>query len=166
EGKAQVPIGLVSQPNAPGMLMATFSGKVYEPGGDFSIDQFSVPYYPYTHFVGIKKPEGDYRGRLVTQRDHTLEIVSVDADGRPVDRSELIFEVFRLQWRWWWDRSGDNLAYYVSRNEDNPYKRQLVSTKNGKAQVHLNIPNDEWGRYYIRVRDPKSGHSAGSVTYF
>ncbi|GHE67214.1 alpha-2-macroglobulin family protein [Roseivirga thermotolerans] len=166
EGKAQVPIGLVSQPNAPGMLMATFSGKVYEPGGDFSIDQFSVPYYPYTHFVGIKKPEGDYRGRLVTQRDHTLEIVSVDADGRPVDRSELIFEVFRLQWRWWWDRSGDNLAYYVSRNEDNPYKRQLISTKNGKAQVHLNIPNDEWGRYYIRVRDPKSGHSAGSVTYF
>ncbi|WP_420385707.1 alpha-2-macroglobulin family protein [Roseivirga sp.] len=165
EGKAKVPISLVTQPNAPGMLMATFSGKVYEPGGDFSIDQFSVPFYPYTHFVGLKKPEGNRRGQLLTERDHVLDIVSVDAEGNPVDRSELVIEAFKLQWRWWWDRS-DNLAYYVSRNENSPYFRQRITTENGKAQVQINVPNEDWGRYYIRVRDIRSGHSAGSVTYF
>lgn len=165
-GNANVPISLVTQPNAPGMLMATFSGKVYEPGGDFSIDQFSVPFYPYTHFVGLKKPEGDRRGQLLTDENHTMQIVSVDAEGNPVDRSDLIVEAFKLQWRWWWDRSGDNLAYYVSRNENSPYFRQRVTTRNGKAQVQLSVPNNDWGRYYIRVRDTKSGHSAGSTVYF
>lgn len=165
-GYAQVNVGLGTQTEAPGVLRAVFSGKVYEPGGDFSIDQFSVPFYPYTHFVGVKQPEGDRRGQLVTAKDHTMQIVSVDAQGNPVDRSGLQFEVYKLGWRWWWDRSGDNIANYVGRNSRTPYLRKRVNTVNGRATVDVNIPDRDWGRYYVRVIDQNSGHSSGSVVYF
>ncbi|OEK01809.1 hypothetical protein BFP97_09895 [Roseivirga sp. 4D4] len=166
KGHADVNVSLNKKSNAPGMLTATFSGKVFEPGGDFSIDQFSIPFYPYESFVGIKKPEGDRRGQLLTDEDHMMQIVSVDAEGNPLDKKGLVLEVFKLNWRWWWDRSSDNLAYYISRNYNQPYDRQRVETVDGKASVKLNIPNRDWGRYYVRVRDIESGHSAGAITYF
>lgn len=165
-GHANVNVALNQKSQAPGMLMATFSGKVFEPGGDFSIDQFSIPFYPYSSFVGIKRPEGDRRGQLLTQKDHELEIVSVDVNGNVLNKDNLVLEVFKLSWRWWWDRSSDNLAYYISRNYNQPYDKQTVKTVNGKATVKLNIPNKDWGRYYVRVRDTESGHSAGAITYF
>ncbi len=34
--------------NAPGFLKANFVTRVFEPGGDFSIDRFSLPFSPYT----------------------------------------------------------------------------------------------------------------------
>ncbi len=166
KGHAQVNVALNQKSQAPGMLMATFSGKVFEPGGDFSIDQFSIPFYPYSSFVGIKRPEGDRRGQLLTEKDHQLEVVSVNAEGEPVDRNNLVLEVFKLNWRWWWDKSGDNLAYYVSKSYNSAYQRETIKTVNGKATVKLNIPNRDWGRYYVRVRDKDSGHSAGAITYF
>lgn len=166
KGFAKVNLAINKQRDAPGALTATFSGKVYEPGGDFSIDQFSIPYYPYTHFVGLKRPEGDRRGQLITDKKHTIDIVSVDAAGNPVDRDGLRFEVYKLDWRWWWDRSSDNLANYVGRNYNTASNRQDVKTKNGKATVEVNIPDNRWGRYYVRIMDLKSGHSSGSVIYF
>jgi alpha-2-macroglobulin len=165
-GHADVDIKLSTEANAPGALMATFSGKVYEPGGDFSIDQFSIPYYPYTSFVGIQTPEADRRGQLVTEKDQRINIVSVDANGKPVDRKNLQFEVYKLEWRWWWDSGDDYLANYVGNTYNRPFSTQQVSTVNGKASVTVNIPNRDWGRYYIRVIDPLSKHSAGSITYF
>lgn len=166
KGHANVNVSLNKKANAPGMLTATFSGKVFEPGGDFSIDQFSIPFYPFESFVGIKKPEGDRRGQLLTDEDHMMQIVSVDAEGKPLDKKGLVLEVFKLNWRWWWDRSSDNLAYYISRNYNQPYHRERVETIDGKASVKLSIPNRDWGRYYVRVRDTESGHSAGDIAYF
>lgn len=166
KGHANVNVALNKKTSSPGMLMATFSGKVFEPGGDFSIDQFSIPFYPYSSFVGIKRPEGDRRGQLLTQKDHQLEIVSVDSEGNPISKQGLVLEVFKLNWRWWWDRSNDNLAYYISRNYNSPYHKETIKTVNGMATVKLNIPNRDWGRYYVRVRDTESGHSSGAITFF
>lgn len=166
KGHADINVSMNKKANSPGMLMATFSGKVFEPGGDFSIDQFSIPFYPYESFVGIKKPEGDRKGQLLTEKDHMMEVVSVDGEGKPLDKKGLVLEVYKLNWRWWWDRSSDNLANYISRNYNQPYDRQRVETVDGKATVALNIPNGDWGRYYVRVRDTESGHSAGAITYF
>lgn len=165
-GYAKVNLNINKQRDAPGVLTATLSGKVYEPGGDFSIDQFSIPYYPYTHYVGLKRPEGDRRGQLVTDKDHTIDIVSVDAEGNPVDRSDLQFEVYKLDWRWWWDRSNDNLSNYIGRSYNTATNRQMVKTENGKASVKMSIPDNRWGRYYVRIMDLNSGHSAGSIIYF
>ncbi len=157
---------LNKQTNAPGKLMATFSGKVFEAGGDFSIDQFSIPFYPYDQFVGIRMPEGDRRGQLVTGKDHKVEVVTVDVDGNPVDRQNLRVEVYKLAWRWWWDRNRENLGSYIGRTYNRPIMTKTISTREGRGSVEVKIDDRSWGRYYVRVMDTQSGHSAGTIAYF
>lgn len=166
QGKAKVNIALNQQANAPGALRATFSGKVFEPGGDFSIDQFSIPYYPYEQFVGLKKPDGDSRGQLLTNKSHQFDVVVLNDRGQQINNAEVQVDVFKLNWRWWWDNSAENLSYYVGRNYSAPYLTSKVRVKNGKGNVSFEIPNADWGRYYLRVTDLKSGHSAGEIAYF
>ncbi len=65
---------------APGVLKANFEVKVFEPGGDFSIDHFSMPYHVFDSYVGVAAPEGDrLTGMLVTDKAHQVSIVNVNA---------------------------------------------------------------------------------------
>ena len=54
EGYTKINLDLTGTRNAPGALNAMLYGKVYEEGGDFSISNTSIPYYPYGEFRGIK----------------------------------------------------------------------------------------------------------------
>ena len=165
EGYTKLRIKLGKQTRAPGALKASFFGKVFEEGGDFSIKNISLPFYPYEVFVGIKIPEGDKRGILLTDEDHKVRLVTVDSEGNPVDRNRLKVQIYKLDWRWWWDNSYDNISSYVGSSYRKPLKEDFVNTKNGECIINLRINYPDWGRYYIKVSDPSSGHSAGHVVY-
>ncbi|NMM50401.1 alpha-2-macroglobulin family protein [Marinigracilibium pacificum] len=165
EGFAKVKVDLGDNDNAPGALNAVFYGKVYEEGGDFSISSTSVPYFPYSSFVGLKAPEGDKRGILLTDENHTIQIASVDAEGNPVSRDELKVTLYKLEWRWWWDNSYESISNYVGSSYNDPISTKTISTSNGKGEYTLRINEPEWGRYYLKVEDPESGHSAGDIIY-
>ncbi len=165
DGYAKVNINLGNTDNAPGALNAKLFGKVYEEGGDFSISSVTVPYYPFTSFVGIKAPEGDKRGILLTDEDHTIKIATVDSDGNAVSRSNVNVELYKLNWKWWWDNSYDYLSSYVGNSYKEPIQKQTIKTTNGSGSWKLRIDYPEWGRYYIKVTDPISGHSSGKIVY-
>ncbi len=165
EGYARVSMDLGDVDEAPGALRANFYGKVYEEGGDFSISSASVDYYPYPYFVGLKLPEGDKRGMLLTDQNHEVQIATVDADGNPVSRRGLQVEFYKLDWRWWWDTSTDYISNYVGRSYHRPVSKSKVNTVNGTGKWTLRLNHPDWGRYYVRVVDPESGHSAGQVVY-
>ncbi|MGD1892242.1 MAG: alpha-2-macroglobulin [Cyclobacteriaceae bacterium] len=164
-GFKKVNINLGKTDEAPGAMMANLYGKVYEEGGDFSISHTAIPYYPYTSFVGVKTPEGDKRGMLLTDKDHTVRIASVDANGNPISRSGVKVELFKLNWKWWWDNSYEHISNYVGRSYHEPIAQGKVNTSNGEGKWTLRINHPEWGRYYLRVTDPTSGHTAGKVVY-
>ena len=44
-----------------------------------------------------------------------------------------------------------------------PIQEGYVTTTNGKADWKLRINHPEWGRFFIKVTDPVSGHAAGQV---
>ena len=165
EGKTKVNLDLDTEEKSPGALRAVFKTKVFEEGGDFSIDQFGIPYYPYKSFVGIKAPEGDNRGMLLTDKDHEIRIATVDASGNGVSRSNIKVELYKLDWRWWWDSSWESLSYYVGSSYREPLQTQNIRTTNGEGKWSLRIEYPEWGRYYIRAYDPESGHAAGSIVF-
>ncbi len=165
EGYAKVTANINANRNAPGALTAVFKGKVFEEGGDFSIDKFAMPYYPYKHFVGVKLPEGDRRGMLLTDKDHKVRIVTVDANGKPVSRSGLKVKLYKLNWRWWWDNSYNDISNYIGRGYRDPIQTDNVNTSNGEGEWDLRINYPDWGRYYVQVEDPASGHSTGQVVY-
>lgn len=165
EGYARVNIDLGGAKNAPGAMNARLFGKVYEEGGDFSISNVTVPYYPYESFIGVKAPDGDKRGILLTDKDHDIRIASVDADGNRVSRDGINVTLYKLAWKWWWDNSWESLNNYVGSSYREPVARGNVNTRNGEGKWTLRINHPQWGRYYLRVEDPVSGHSAGQIVY-
>lgn len=166
-GKATIVSSLFVDDAAPGMLMAHFNGKVFEEGGDFSVDRFSIPYYPYKSFVGIMTPEGDKaRGMLLTDTAHTVSIVTVDTDGKQVSKRGIELELYKLNWRWWWDQSEDHISNYIGRSHNSPIAKGKINTNsNGMGEWNFRVNYPEWGRFFVRACDPESGHCTGKVVY-
>ena len=167
EGLATINTNLKVEKNAPGMLTASFLVRAFENGGDFSIDAFSKPYAPYESFVGLKSPNPQAYGSFFTDETQTFDVATVDKDGNPVKRDSLEVKLYKIEWRWWWSSSYDNLSSYISSKYHLPYKSFTIKTDvNGKASFKVNIPDDDRGRYLIRIFDPKSGHATGRTAYF
>ncbi len=162
QGLVRMAFKLKTTKEAPGMMKAIFKGKVFEEGGDFSIDNTTVPYVPYGSFAGIKVPEGNRWGALPRDKSHNIRLVSLDSRGNPVD-SKLEVSLYKLQWRWWWDNSWESRSNYSSSYYSKHIKTNTIHTNNGEGSYNLKV--DSWGRYMIKVKDPVSGHSAGKVVY-
>jgi uncharacterized protein YfaS (alpha-2-macroglobulin family) len=164
-GHARVNATIEPGEGAPGMLTAVFRGKAFEESGNFSIDRFTLPYYPYTSFAGLRLPPGDKaRGMLLTDTTHRVDVVTVDADGNPVSRNNVEMSVYKLDWRWWWDNESDN-ASFMSASYAQPILTGKINTQNGKGSWGFKIKYPDWGRYFVKAYDPVSGHSTGKVVY-
>lgn len=163
KGHASVPVKLKVDKNVPGALRATFKGKVFEAGGDFSIDQFSIPYYPYSQYVGVRINDLDKRGRLEANDNYTINIASLDANGKPLSVDDLKVEVRKVNWRWWWDEYEGRSNYINNRNGSLVFSGK-VNTSSGKGTASFST-KERWGRYHVKVTNPISGHSAGRTFY-
>lgn len=152
---------------APGMLKVTFLTKAYETGGDFSIDVTSKTLAPYGSFVGLESPEEDLYGAYSTDKDYIFDIVTVNDMGRPIAQKNIEIKVYKVQWRWWWNSSYDDLASYINKEYHQPILSKTVNTgADGKSSFKVNVPNEEGGRYLIRIYNPNSGHATGRTAYF
>jgi uncharacterized protein YfaS (alpha-2-macroglobulin family) len=160
-----VPIQLTS--SAPGMLSAVFTTRVFERGGAFSINRDATTYAPYPRFVGIRLPKGDAaRDMLMTDQQHAVEIATVSAAGAPVAVRKIQVTLYKVEWKWWWDKTGDSLAQYVQGNSNTVVRDEVVATNaDGQGQWKFEIKYPEWGRYLVRACDTESGHCAGRTFY-
>lgn len=151
---------------APGMLRASFSVRVFEEGGDFSSDFFSMDYAPFRRFIGLKLPEGDRRGTLVTDSMHSVQIITVNAQGDPVPVKNLKAAVYKVSWRWWWNASDNDMATYFGSEYAEPLVEDRITTgADGKATFDFRIEYPDWGRYFIRVWDVDGGAASGKTFY-
>ncbi|MBE9489362.1 MAG: hypothetical protein IMY67_03630, partial [Bacteroidetes bacterium] len=167
EGFAKINNKIEVGKNAPGLLNVQFLVRAFENGGDFSMDAFTKTYAPYKSFVGLRSPKGNAYGSYFTDEKQTFDVVVVDAYGKPIKQNNLEVKVYKIEWRWWWNSSYDDLASYASSSYHRPYSSSIINTDaNGKANFYLNIPNEDRGRYLIRIIDPVSGHATGRTAYF
>lgn len=167
QGVARINSKIEAHHQAPGMLKAVFKTRAYEHGGDFSTDQFAVPYAPYETFVGIREPQVARNGALETDTTYKFDIATVNKHGKPLSASNLEVEVYKIEWRWWWESGMNGLANYIRRSNVRPISKETISTNSsGKTKASIRINKYDWGRYLIRVTDKNSGHSTGIMTYF
>jgi uncharacterized protein YfaS (alpha-2-macroglobulin family) len=161
---ADLPLGKL----APGQLKANFEIKVFEPGGDFSIDHFSMPYNPFSSYAGLRMPEGNrLTGMLLTDKPHAVSIVNVDEQGKllPGNR-EVQVELYKIRWRWWWDESeGEEFSNFTEDSYNQLLQKETITLNNGKGNWNLQINYPDWGRYLVRVKDLQSGHTSGQSVY-
>ncbi|WP_148898750.1 alpha-2-macroglobulin family protein [Fodinibius salinus] len=151
----------------PGRLSANLLTRVFENSGNFSVNRSSIPYYPYKTLVGLQMPEGNNRwDMLARDSTHTIDIVTLDADGDPMSRKNVEVEIFKIDWRWWWEKSNRNLSQYFTEHDLKPLFSEKTQTgAKGKAQVDFRIDEYDWGRFMVRVTDLNGGHAAGQTFY-
>ncbi|MDR0995939.1 MAG: alpha-2-macroglobulin [Tannerella sp.] len=166
EGKTIFPLKLPATTNTPGMLNATFTTRVFEPGGEASFYTQTIPYSPYSAYVGINLniPQGKY---IETDENHRFDIVTVDSKGQPVDCSDLSYKIYRLDWSWWWENSDDpsQLATYVNNQSITPVASGRLHTVEGKASFNFRVNYPDWGQYFVYVKDEQGGHATGGTVY-
>ena len=167
DGTASINTNINVEKQAPGQLKANFLVKVFEPGGNFSIQQVSMPYNVYDGYVGIKTPAGsDLSGMLVTGKDHQIDIADVDTKGVPFSGSRgVTLELYKIQWHWWWDETGNELSNFTQDKYNKLIKTETVRLNNGHGKWTLHIDQADWGRYLIKIKDEQTGHSTGKVLY-
>ena len=164
EGRTGVNIQLPVATGAPGMLNATLTTRVFEPGGDASIYSQTVPFSPFTSYVGINlnQPKGKY---IETDKDHVFDIVTVNDQGQPVNRSNLEYKIYRISWSWWWENGEESFGTYINNSSITPVASGNLQTTGGKASFKFRINYPDWGRYLVYVKDRESGHATGGTVY-
>jgi hypothetical protein len=153
--------------DVPGMLNANFTTRVFERGGAFSINRETRPLAPFPSFVGLRLPKGDAsRDMLLTDKDHVVELATLDAAGKPVSVAEIEVTLQKIEWRWWWDQTTDSsLAQYAQSESRTLVQSGTIATTNGKGSWKFQIKYPDWGRFLVRACDKRGGHCTGRVFY-
>lgn len=164
EGKTSVTLKVPTATEAPGMLNATFTTRVFEPGGDASIYTQTIPFSPFTSYIGINlnQPKGKY---IETDKDHVFDIVTVNTQGQLVNRTNLEYKIYRIGWSWWWENSGESFGTYINNSSITPVASGNLQTRGGKASFKFRVDYPSWGRYLVYVKDKESGHATGGTVY-
>ena len=166
-GNVQLNAKFYTGNKAPGMMKAVFFTKAFEKGGNFSVDQYTLPFSPYTSYTGIKLPKGDkIRGMLLTDKKHKVEIITLTPEGRLLKENHKInLKFYKLSWRWWFDASSNSVSSYNFRNSATLLKSGSVISSGGKASWDIEVKYPDWGRYLVIAEDVNTGHSTGKIVY-
>ncbi len=158
-GNASVQVKLPATDGAPGLLQAFVVTSVEEPGGDESFTTETLLYSPYSSYVGIKVPEGEF---LETDKDQPVKLAVVDAAGKRVKGHPVEYAVYKTGWNWWWDNPGGDLDAYVNGSSvEKIASGTLTSSASGDMGFSIRVNYPDWGRYLVLARDKASGHTSG-----
>lgn len=157
---AKVPVA----ENAPGMLRGNILSRVYESGGDMSFYAQTVFYSPYKTYVGVKAPDARPGEFLETDTPIHFDVVTLNAYGKPVS-GNVEYRVYKLNWSWWWNSTGEDLGSYVNNTAANIVADGEVALSNGKRKIDFQVDYPEWGRYLLLVKDKSGNHATGTIFY-
>ena len=90
---------------------------------------------------------------------------SLDAAGQPAGDGEVELKLYKVEWRWWWEKGEENLAAWADASVHTPLQSGVVKVKNGAGAWELEIKHPDWGRYLITAEDKQGGHRAGRTLY-
>lgn len=167
EGNTNINADIEAEKEAPGQLRANFMVKVFEPDGNFSINQLSLPYNVYPGYVGIKAPKGNaLSGMLVTDQDHVFDIADVDTKGNLIKGQRIVqVELYKVKWHWWWDNTGTQNSNFTQDKYNKLIKTETITLVNGRGKWKMRINQPEWGQFLVKVKDEETGHTTGKEVY-
>lgn len=153
--------------NAPGKVKLSFNTKVFEPGGNTSIDFYQTEYSPYPTYVGVRLPESDlWGGALEIGQKHEMEIVSVNSDGQLNKRKNIDVKVYKVDRRWWFDNYSSPSYNYRQSQSFNLIDSKSIDLKDGMGVYPIQIEKEAWGRYLVEATDVESGHKSSQFVFF
>ncbi|GHT77619.1 hypothetical protein AGMMS50262_19120 [Bacteroidia bacterium] len=149
---------------APGMLNANIICRVFEQGGDASLYTQSTPYSPFSSYVGIRFNQKENQV-FDTDTDQRFDVVTLNADGKPVNRDRLEYKIYKIGWSWWWQNNSETLGNYINNSSYTPVAQGDLKITNGKGSLSFRVNYPDWGRFFIYVKDRESGHATGGTIF-
>ncbi|MEM7572943.1 MAG: MG2 domain-containing protein [Bacteroidota bacterium] len=164
EGNTSFEIPTLSEAMS-GPMRAAFKTRVYEPGGNFSVDNISTDYRPYAVLAGLRLPRNRWGGKEMNRnQDNTIELATINPDGTAAGGRNLSVGVYRVDWRYWWQDNNDNVSRFNSTQHHQALSKGDVQT-NGQGKANYTVRVSDWGRYLVRICDTQSGHCTGDYFY-
>lgn len=75
-------------------------------------------------------------------------------------------EVYKIDWRWWWDRSGEDLSNYITSSYHRPIQKPtsppIPKALGNTAFESITLSS----RFLIRAVDSNGTHATGTIAYF
>ncbi len=165
KGQGKVKAKITNVSNVAGMMRLDMKTRAFEKGGDFSTGLSSKKFHPYLSYTGIIMPKNKYnQKRVEIDVPSSVSFIALNDRGEILKNKELTVGLYRVQWRWWWDRNNRNQTRFNSTDHTGAMQTEKVYTDNtGKGDWNFEI--DNWGRYLIRICDDESGHCTGDYFY-
>lgn len=166
-GHAIFPFDLKLNSHAPAAVKANVVTRVFEAGGDASMDRTDVTYYPYSSYAGLRAPSttnawGDY----YTDTTYSIGAVAIDPNGKPLPDHKLKVQVVKMGANWWWSGNMDDPSNYMTASSARVIKEESITTDaQGLAHFNFRVDRPLWGRFIVRLSDPASGHVAALQLY-
>lgn len=145
----------------PGMLNVNFMMRAFEPSGEFSTGVSSYKMSPFDTYVGVKvdKDKSSWGEEyLKAGKQHKFDVVTLDSEGAPVSVSDLLVEVFHVDWSWWWN-SSSQIASYMAGSGKECLLDKHIATRSGSGSFSYDWADAPEGLYFIRISDEKGGHA-------
>ncbi|MBL8000727.1 MAG: hypothetical protein JNL05_02090 [Flavobacteriales bacterium] len=167
EGRTEFPFEVELSRHAPAVVRANIVTRVFEAGGDASVDRTEVPYLPYASYAAMLPAEPSGRwGSYFTDTTYRFALASITADGRPLAGRTLRTQVVKVNRNWWWDGDADEGTSYMSAPSTEVLSDGTVTTDaKGRATFNFRISRPAWGRFVVRVSDEESGHVSATWVY-
>jgi len=170
QGNAMVGFQPLSDLYADQMINATFTTKVFEQGGDFSVASSSAKLSPCQRYVGVELPktESKYGSYYFTNRTWKFPVAVVKETG-DLDKNSvaLDYQVYKIDNYWWWSsEDAYTLQKYVNGSYKRPEMNGALTCVNGKAELNINVPDDKWGLYLLVITDRQGGNTFAKVIRF
>ena len=152
------------------MINATFTTKVFEQGGDFSVASSTAKLSPCARYIGVAFPETEskYGSYYFTNRNWKFPIALVKETGDlDKNNASIQYQLYKLDHYWWWSSEDTyTLQRYVNGTYKRPEQNGTLTCTNGKAELTVNIPDEKWGMYLLVINDPQGGNTFAKVIRF
>lgn len=167
DGKAGFTLEMRPGRTPPPVINVNLVARVFEAGGDASMDRATARYFPFASYAGVRMPEVTSPwGTLVTDTTYAFSVVNVDAEGNGLPGRNLRAQVYKLDWNWWWDGGYDQSTNYItSPSAQLLQEHEITTDAKGRATLRFKVDRPLWGRFAVRITDPASGHSSAVQVY-
>ena len=163
KGEARLHVNMPEASDAPGMLSANILCSVEEQGGDASFSTLTLPFSPFSAYVGVKFPDAGDEGYLETDTDHSVKVAVTDPAGKRISGHDLEYRIYKLQWSWWWENSPSAISAYVNGTGAELLSSGRIVSGSSDNTIPLRVDYPDWGRYLVYVKDLDSGHASGGT---
>jgi uncharacterized protein YfaS (alpha-2-macroglobulin family) len=159
-GKATFPVTLDKLPATARPLEAQITVSMAESGGRAVERKLTLPVAADAPMIGVKPA---FSGRsLADGANADFDVVMASAEGKPIARNGLRYELLKVETRYQWYRQNGQWEFEPVKRTEHVVNGTIDAAADKPARLSLPV---KWGRYRLEVSAPEPNGAITSLTF-